>query len=83
VRLVGGDDAVQQVEALRGSRLPERLERLPGGGDGLVDVGGGPERDDGDVVLVGGVRDRKSFGVVARPTSVDVNWRNPSWVSPG
>src|SRR5262245_39455337 len=64
---------MEQGETRLHAGLGERLERAPGGGDGLVHVGGRAERDGRDRLLGGRVDDREIVGLHrVHPLPVDV-----------
>ena len=60
--LVLGLDALQQVDALFPRGLGVGREGLAGGGDGLVDIGGGAGRDVSADLFGGGVDDIEALG---------------------
>ena len=71
--LVDRDDLAEQGEALFARGAREGLERLAGGGDRLVDIGLGAERDAREGFFVGRVDDVDRLGRDGvHPFAVDV-----------
>ena len=72
-RLVRGDDALEEGDALLARRAAEGLERAPRRHDCFVDVGGAAEADAADGLLGRGIEDVEGLrGHGRNPLPVDV-----------